>query len=113
LGVRIAIDDFGTGYSSLSSLASLPVDILKIDRTFVSGQASISPSVPMLEGIVGLAHKLSVDVIAEGIEQPEQLELVRAVGCTAGQGYLLGRPTSAQALEALLAAGGLVSTSSL
>ena len=110
-GVRIAIDDFGTGYSSLSSLASLPVDILKIDRTFVSGQESISPSVPMLEGIVGLAHKLSVAVIAEGIEQPEQLDLLRAVGCTIGQGYLLGRPTSALALEALLAAGGLVSTS--
>jgi diguanylate cyclase (GGDEF)-like protein len=107
-GVRIAIDDFGTGYSSLSTLASLPVDILKIDRSFVSGQASTSPSVPMLEGILGLAHKLSLAVVAEGIEQPEQLDLLRTLGCNMGQGYLLGRPIPAADLETLLAAGGLV-----
>ena len=91
-GVRIAIDDFGTGFSSLSTLASLPVDILKIDRSFVSGQASASPSVPMLEGILGLADKLSLEVIAEGIEEPEQLDLLRTLGCNMGQGYLLARP---------------------
>jgi len=107
-GVRIAIDDFGTGFSSLSTLASMPVDILKIDRSFVSGQASALPSVPMLEGILGLASKLSLEVIAEGIEEPEQLELLRALGCRMGQGYLLARPAPAQVFEALLATGGLL-----
>jgi EAL domain-containing protein (putative c-di-GMP-specific phosphodiesterase class I) len=107
LGVRIAIDDFGTGFSSLSTLASLPVDILKIDRSFVSGHGT-SPSVPMLEGILGLANKLSLTVIAEGIEEPEQLDLLRTLGCSMGQGYLLARPTPAPGLETLLASGGLL-----
>ena len=107
-GARIAIDDFGTGYSSLSTLASLPVDILKIDRSFVSGQASPSPSAAMLEGIFGLADKLSLAVIAEGIEEPEQLELLRTLGCPMGQGYLLARPAPAQVLEALLASSCLL-----
>ncbi|MEO8328945.1 MAG: EAL domain-containing protein [Candidatus Nanopelagicales bacterium] len=108
LGVRIAIDDFGTGFSSLSTLANMPVDILKIDRTFVSGQASALPSEPMLEGILGLANKLSLAVIAEGIEEPEQLDLLRALGCGMGQGYFLARPSPAPVLEALLASGGLL-----
>jgi diguanylate cyclase (GGDEF)-like protein len=108
LGVRLAIDDFGTGFSSLSTLASLPIDILKIDRAFVSGNASGSPSVPMLEGILGLAQKLSLAVIAEGIEDPEQLDLLRDLGCFTGQGYLLARPAPASVVEALLAAGGLL-----
>jgi EAL domain-containing protein (putative c-di-GMP-specific phosphodiesterase class I) len=107
-GVRIAIDDFGTGVSSLSTLARLPVDILKIDRCFISGQASVTPSVPMLEGIIGLASKLSLTVIAEGIEEPEQLDLVRALGCQMGQGYLLARPAPPHQIEALLASGGLL-----
>ena len=76
-GVRIAIDDFGSGFSSLNALASLPIDILKIDRAFISGQDPTTPSIPMLEGILGLADKLSLDVIAEGIEQPNQLDLLR------------------------------------
>jgi EAL domain-containing protein (putative c-di-GMP-specific phosphodiesterase class I) len=108
LGVRIAIDDFGTGFSSLSTLASLPVDILRIDRLFVSGQGSTSPSVPMLEGILGLANKFSLIVIAEGIEELEQLDLLRTLGCSMGQGDLLARPTPAHALETLLASGGLL-----
>ena len=107
-GVRIAIDDFGTGFSSLSTLAGLPVDFLKIDRSFVSGQASATPSVPMLEGILGLANKLSLAVIAEGIEEPEQLNRLRTLGCHMGQGYLLARPAPAHVLEALLASGGLL-----
>jgi diguanylate cyclase (GGDEF)-like protein len=111
-GVRIAIDDFGTGFSSLSTLAVLPVDILKIDRSFVSGQASATPSVPMLEGILGLANKLSLTVIAEGIDETQQLNLLRTLGCRLGQGYLLARPAPAYVLEALLASGGLVQPSS-
>ena len=108
LGVHLAIDDFGTGFSSLSNLGSLPVDILKMDRSFVSGHASGSPSVPMLEGIIGLAGKLDLAVIAEGIEEPEQLELLRAVGCPTGQGFLLARPSPPSVIGALLASGGLV-----
>ncbi|MDR7082430.1 diguanylate cyclase (GGDEF)-like protein [Arthrobacter ginsengisoli] len=103
LGVRIAIDDFGTGFSSLSTLAALPVDILKIDRSFLSSQQGSAPSTAMLEGILGLAHKLSLDVIAEGIEETEQLHLLRSLGCTMGQGYHLSRPGPAQKIEALLA----------
>jgi len=80
LGVRIAIDDFGTGFSSLSTLATLPVDLLKIDRSFVSGEADSTRSVRMLEGILGLAAKLSLGVVAEGIEQPDQLELLLPAG---------------------------------
>jgi diguanylate cyclase (GGDEF)-like protein len=110
-GVRLAIDDFGTGFSSLSTLAKLPVDILKIDRSFVSGSSESEPSTPMLEGILLLANKLSLEVVAEGIEAPEQLDLLRSLGCRMGQGYLLGRPASASALESLLAAGGLVHVS--
>jgi diguanylate cyclase (GGDEF)-like protein len=108
LGVRIAIDDFGTGFSSLSTLVDLPVDILKVDRSLVSGAASGAPSVPMLEGILGLANRLSLAVIAEGIEEPDQLDLLRRLGCSMGQGYLLARPAPAPAIEALLAAGGLL-----
>ena len=96
-GVRIAIDDFGTGYSSLSALAELPADILKIDRSFLSGNAADAPSAAMLEGILGLAYKLNLEAIAEGIEDPAQLALVRGLGCRLGQGYLLvpPRPRSA------------------
>jgi diguanylate cyclase (GGDEF)-like protein len=104
-GVRIAIDDFGTGFSALGTLAVLPADILKIDRSFLSGQASDTPSAAMLEGILGLAHKLGLDVIAEGIEDPEQLALLRSLGCRMGQGYLLARPGPASVIEALLASG--------
>ena len=100
-GVRITIDDFGTGISSLSTLASLPVDILKIDGSFVSGQTSAKPSVPMLEGILGLANKLSLAVIAEGIEGPDQLDLLRRLVCSMGQEHLLAWP--AFDFEALLA----------
>jgi len=107
-GVRVAIDDFGTGFSSLSTLASMPVDILKIDRSFISGQAAALPSVPMLEGILGLASKLSLGVIAEGIEKPDQLDLLRRLGCGMGQGFLLARPAPAHVLQALLASGGLL-----
>jgi diguanylate cyclase (GGDEF)-like protein len=107
-GVRIAIDDFGTGFSSLSTLTSLPVDILKIDRSFVSGHSPASLSAPMLEGILGLAEKLSLVVIAEGIEDSEQLELLHTLGCPQGQGYLMARPTAAHAIQSLLASGGLI-----
>lgn len=102
-GVRVAIDDFGTGYSSLSSLAVLPADILKIDRSFLGRQSSEAQSAAMLEGILGLARMLSLEVIAEGVEEPGQLDLLRALDCRMGQGYFLARPGSAEAIETLLA----------
>jgi EAL domain-containing protein (putative c-di-GMP-specific phosphodiesterase class I) len=107
-GARVAIDDFESGFSSLSTLANLPVDILKIDRSFVSGQTSITASKKMLEGILGLADKLGLAVIAEGIESPQQLALLQHLGCNTGQGYLLGRPTPAADLTTLLTAGSLL-----
>jgi diguanylate cyclase (GGDEF)-like protein len=110
LGARVAIDDFGTGFSSLSTLQTVPADILKIDRSFVSSQLSQGPSLLMLEGILGLANKLSLPVVAEGIEELEQLERLTALGCSMGQGFLLSRPVSATVFEELLLAGGLAFT---
>jgi diguanylate cyclase (GGDEF)-like protein len=104
-GVRIAIDDFGTGYSSLSTLAELPADILKIDRSFLSASTSDAPSAAMLEGILGLASMLNLEAIAEGIEDLGQLALLRSLGCRLGQGYFLSRPGPAAEIEALLASG--------
>jgi diguanylate cyclase (GGDEF)-like protein len=110
IGVRIAIDDFGTGYSSLSTLANLPVDILKIDRAFVSGPPSIAGSQPMLEGILGLANRLNLTVIAEGIETPEQHQQLRRLGCPLGQGYLLARPAPPETIQTLLATNQPITT---
>jgi diguanylate cyclase (GGDEF)-like protein len=107
-GVRIAIDDFGRGFSSLSTLAALPIDILKIDQYFVSGRAPRTPSAPMLDAILGLADKLSLAVIAEGIETSAQLQMLQQLGCPLGQGFLLARPVPADTMHTLLAAGGLL-----
>ncbi|BCW71095.1 EAL domain-containing protein [Arthrobacter sp. NicSoilB8] len=104
-GVRIAIDDFGTGFSSLSTLAVLPADILKIDRAFLAGLPQDAPAAAMLEGILEVARKLNLAVIAEGIEDTGQLELLRSLGCDMGQGFLLAGPSPSPVLEALLASG--------
>ena len=104
-GVRIAIDDFGTGFSSLSTLAVLPADILKIDRSFLSGLPQDAPAAAMLEGILEVARKLDLAVIAEGIEDGGQLDLLRSLGCDMGQGFLLAAPSPSPVLEALLASG--------
>jgi len=104
LGVRIAIDDFGTGYASLSSLQSLPVDILKIDRTFVAALSAgwsreLHKASELLHAILGVGQALSLSVVAEGIEDPGQLRSLEAMGCEMGQGYLLGRPSPAGEIE--------------
>jgi diguanylate cyclase (GGDEF)-like protein len=101
-GIRVAIDDFGTGYSSIGYLQHLPVDIVKIDKTFVSGDQAGPQAHAVLEGIVGLAQTLGLDVIAEGIEEPQQLEFLKSLGCQAGQGYLLSQPAPVAAIETLL-----------
>ena len=92
LGIRLALDDFGTGYSSLSRLDTLPVDILKVDSSFVATITSSTRRAQMLRSIVGLAGALGLDVVAEGVETVEQDALLRSVGCTFAQGWLHGRP---------------------
>jgi diguanylate cyclase (GGDEF)-like protein len=92
LGVRIAIDDFGTGYSSLSRLSRLPVDILKIDRSFIGSLSAAGTEVPILRAIIALADALNLSTIAEGIETEHQAAILEQLGCTYAQGYLYGRP---------------------
>jgi len=104
-GVRIAVDDFGTGYASLGSLRQLPVDIIKIDPSFVSGMGTDDTLTLLTGAIVRLGHDLGVTVVAEGVEHPRQLELLREMGCARGQGYLIARPMSARDLESMLAVG--------
>jgi diguanylate cyclase (GGDEF)-like protein len=106
-GVRIAIDDFGTGYSSLSSLASLPVDVLKVDRTLVSGPPGERATAPaaILGAVSALGSALGLEVLAEGVETAEQVARARRVGCTYAQGFALSRPLPAERLGALLADG--------
>jgi len=103
LNVRVALDDFGAGFSSIGYLRQLPVDILKIDRSFVSGEHATRSGDLLLEAIVGLARRLGLDVIPEGIEEPDQLARLQALGCHIGQGFLLSRPMPAAAIGQLLA----------
>jgi diguanylate cyclase (GGDEF)-like protein/PAS domain S-box-containing protein len=102
-GIQVQMDDFGTGYSSLSSLHSLPLDGLKIDRSFISRIPDSAPTLQMVRAIALLARGLELAVIAEGVETPAQLAEVRALGCEFAQGYLLSDPLPPEALGALLA----------
>ncbi|HEY6886315.1 MAG TPA: EAL domain-containing protein, partial [Solirubrobacter sp.] len=95
LGVRLAIDDFGTGYSSLSYLRRFPMDVLKIDRSFTRDACDDSA---LLQAIVAMGESLGLVLIPEGIEEPEQADALRALGCRLGQGYLFGRPVPADEL---------------
>lgn len=97
LGVHLAIDDFGTGYSNLSYLHHFPIDSLKIDQSFVRGIDHIPVNAAITRAIIALADSLSLEVIAEGIETPAELALLRELNCKTGQGYLFAKPMSAQA----------------
>jgi diguanylate cyclase (GGDEF)-like protein len=110
LGVRVAIDDFGTGYASLSQLQRMPVDILKIDRSFVAALSGEGQGRELLEAIVGVGRSLSLTVVAEGIEEPGQLRTLEAMGCQLAQGFMLGRPGSAHEIEGLPGQRALQST---
>jgi diguanylate cyclase (GGDEF)-like protein len=103
-GVRVGLDDFGTGYSSLSTLSRLPLDFVKIDRSFVE-RLGIDGRSAVLEAIVELSKGLGLDMIAEGIETPGQLEAVRSIGVQFAQGYLFAPPGPAQTVDAMVYAG--------
>ncbi len=107
LGVRVAIDDFGTGYASLSHLQRMPVDILKIDRSFVAALNDGGQSRELLAAILGVGQSLSLSVVAEGIEEHEQRVTLEAMGCEMAQGFLLGHPGPAVDIEGLLGHEGL------
>lgn len=100
LGVRIAVDDFGTGYSSLDYLRTLPVDVVKIDRSFVSDIGSDPARRAIVQAVTDLGHALGLTIVAEGIERENEAQMVRALGCDLGQGFLFSRPVpAADALE--------------
>jgi EAL domain-containing protein (putative c-di-GMP-specific phosphodiesterase class I) len=102
LGARVAVDDFGTGYSALSYLQRFPIDLLKIDKSFVETLGSSAESDSLVEGIVNLAHALNLETIAEGIETPEQEERMRELGSELAQGYLFSRPLNAESMGTFL-----------
>jgi EAL domain-containing protein (putative c-di-GMP-specific phosphodiesterase class I) len=99
LGLRIAIDDFGTGYSAMSYLARFPIDILKIDRSFISAIGRETHGDSVVQTILSLAQSFNLETIAEGIEDGDQLNALRQLGCVFGQGFLLGHPVDADELE--------------
>ncbi|HUH39682.1 MAG TPA: EAL domain-containing protein [Castellaniella sp.] len=100
-GVRLALDDFGTGYSSLSYLSRLDIDYIKIDRSFVEDLDEDSESLALCQAIIVMAHKLGLEVVAEGVETRHQCDLLRAAGCNYAQGYLFSRPVEATAIKDL------------
>ena len=105
-GVRIAIDDFGTGYSSLALLPSLPVDSLKIDRSFIRGLPDDRASVTLVSSIIGLARAFALKAVAEGVESAGQLAVLRSLGCDRSQGYLHSPPVPRDEIEKMLKNGG-------
>ncbi|MEH2240837.1 putative bifunctional diguanylate cyclase/phosphodiesterase [Nostoc sp.] len=102
MGIELSIDDFGTGYSSLGRLYNFPIRMLKIDRSFVSSIGASNKNLEIIEIIVTLAHKLGVDVLAEGVETKEQLALLRKLSCEYGQGHFFSVPLNSSAAEALI-----------
>jgi diguanylate cyclase (GGDEF)-like protein len=106
LGVHLALDDVGTGHSSLHYLQGLPIDRLKVDRSFVAGLDATGHDGTVIRTVVELAHKLGIAVVAEGVETPAELRSVCAIGCDEAQGVLLGRPEPAHVLDVTLDTGG-------
>jgi diguanylate cyclase (GGDEF)-like protein len=109
-GIRIAFDDFGTGFASLSHLQDFPVDIIKIDRSFISKLGRADNATAIVNAMVGLAHNLAMEIVAEGVETPGQSDFLKAIGCDQGQGYLYGRPQPAAVAILRLTGNGEVGT---
>ncbi len=105
-GVRVAIDDFGTGYSSLQYLSDLPVDVLKVDKSFVDQVTTEGGGASITETVIAMGRRLGLVVVAEGVEEVEQHEWLRRASCDLGQGYLWSRPVPASELPALIRAAG-------
>ena len=99
LGVSIAIDDFGTGFSSLGYLSKLPVDTLKIDRSFVTDMTTGPQGLALVSTIISLAHSLTLKVVAEGVETEEQSRLLRLLNCDEMQGFLISKPVPSEIFE--------------
>ena len=92
LGFKLSIDDFGTGYSSLSYLIRFPLDVLKIDRSFIQHISSLADKQAIVDAIIQMAHRLKMKVVAEGVENAQQVELLRKMGCDYIQGYYYSKP---------------------
>ena len=107
IGVRLAIDDFGTGYSCLAYLRRFPIDVLKIDRSFVSDLNTSSDDQAICAAILSIAQRLSLDSVAEGIESEQQLGFLTKQGCRFGQGYYFSRPIDAVQIGSMLASRGV------
>jgi EAL domain-containing protein (putative c-di-GMP-specific phosphodiesterase class I) len=110
-GVQLTLDDFGEGYSSLSHLQHLPVEGLKIARPFIRELAGPAGDARLVRGIIELAHSLGLTLVAEGIEEEEQSDALRALGCPLGQGFLYARPVEVKALRVLLRKQALAAAS--
>lgn len=102
IGVQIAVDDFGTGYSSLGYLNRFPANLLKIDKSFIDKMNTSDSSRQYVAAIISIGHIMSFDVISEGVEEPDQLETLREISCDYIQGYIWGRPLSAEDAEKLV-----------
>jgi EAL domain-containing protein (putative c-di-GMP-specific phosphodiesterase class I) len=107
MGLRVALDDFGNGYSNLSHLRALPIDVLKIDRSFVAELRNSPNDAVIVDSVISLAHNLRMIVVAEGVESTEQLVHLRTAGCDQVQGYLFSRPVPADEARALIERGAI------
>jgi len=99
MGIKVSIDDFGTGYSSLAYLRKLPIDKIKIDRSFITEVASNDSDMTIVKSMIELSHGLGKRVLAEGVETVEQLNVLRNLGCDAVQGYFINKPLPEEKLE--------------
>jgi EAL domain-containing protein (putative c-di-GMP-specific phosphodiesterase class I) len=104
-GVRIAVDDFGTGYSSLGYLKRFPIDILKIDKSFIDGVGNSREEAAIADAIIKLGGSLGLEVVAEGIEEPEQVDALQSLRCERGQGFFFSKPVDAETMGEILATG--------
>jgi EAL domain-containing protein (putative c-di-GMP-specific phosphodiesterase class I) len=101
-GMRVAIDDFGTGYSSLAYLKRFPIQTLKIDRAFIKDMMQDSQDRAIVNAIIGMAHAMNMEVLAEGVERPDQLEYLLDKKCDRAQGYHFGKPVPADEFKAMV-----------